>query len=354
MSTLRDKATVVYRITNGRFKLAIGGIRANRSSATYLNIIVRHRKTGPDRSFGTFHRTSYKHVYVLMNGDHPRWMNTDKTKPFLLRVRDALPELNPSEYKLGEFVLDFPGEMAGYTASEIAELANVSNATVSRFVRRIGYGSFDEARRAVRDEQRAGTALLRFSSETPTTGGAVAAHFEASQQNMDLTYGALDDTVIDSLSEAMNAAPRVWFVGFRAGQSFAQYLGWQTSQVLSNVSVLPRAGETLAESLVSLSPQDIVVLIALRRNSKLAGAVAKAAAAAKAGLAVIEDRSSPETADARWRLSCVTSANGPLMNHVGAMAVCNLVAARTIAVSGAAGRSRMASIEDGHRRFDEL
>ena len=295
-----------------------------------------------------------KRIYVFKCGDHLDCMTTDATKPFLLRVRDALPDLHPSEHKLAELVLDFPGEMAGYTASEIAELANVSNATVSRFVRRIGYASFDEARRAVRDEQRAGTALLRFSSETPTSGGAVAAHFETSQQNLELTYGALNDTLIDSLAKALITAPRVWFVGFRAGQSFAQYLGWQTSQVLSNVTVLPRAGETLAESITSLSSKDIIVLVALRRNSKLANAVAGAAAAAKADLAVVEDRASPETAHARWHLPCVTSANGPLMNHVGAMAVCNLIAARTIALSGAAGRSRMAAIEDGHRRFDEL
>lgn len=297
---------------------------------------------------------SHKPVYLRINSDHFEPMSSDVTKPFLLRVRDALPELHPSEHKLAELVLDFPGEMAGYTASEIAELANVSNATVSRFVRRIGYSSFDEARRAVRDEQRAGTALLRFSSATPPRGRAVASHFEISQQNLELTYGALDDAVIDDLAEALIAAPRVWFIGFRAGQSFAQYLGWQTSQVLANVTVLPRAGETLAESLASLSRKDIVVLVALRRKPKLVTAVVEAARLAGADLAVIEDRPSAETADARWQLSCVTSANGPLMNHVSSMAVCNLIAARTIALSGAAGRSRMAAIEDGHRRFDEL
>lgn len=281
-------------------------------------------------------------------------MTKDVTKPFLLRVRDALPDLNPSEHKLAELVLDFPGEMAGYTATEIAELANVSNATVSRFVRRIGYGSFDEARRAVRGEQRAGTALLRFSSETPQRGGAVAAHFETTQQNLELTYGALDDALIDNLAEALIAAPRVWFIGFRAGQPFAQYLGWQTLQVLGNVSVLPRAGETLAESLASLSSKDVVVLVALRRRPQILTAVVEAADHVGAALAVIEDRPTAETADARWQLTCVTSANGPLMNHVGTMAICNLVAARTIALSGASGRSRMAAIEDGHRRFDEL
>lgn len=281
-------------------------------------------------------------------------MKEDPTRPFLARVTDALPDLNPSERKLAELVLDFPGEIAGYTATEIAELANVSNATVSRFVRRIGYGSFDEARRAVRDEQRAGTALLRFSNVMPTGNGAAARHFETCQQNLEVTYRGLEDDVIDGLAQAMLKAPRVWFVGFRAGQSFAQYLGWQTSQVLSNVTVLPRAGETLAESLTSLSAQDVVMLIALRRKPKLATAVAEAARTASASLAILEDRPSAELSDAQWHFTCATSTTGPLMNHTASMAICNLIATRVIELSGASGRSRMAAIEEGHRRFGEL
>lgn len=297
---------------------------------------------------------AYKSVYETLEGTHFASMTPELIKPFLARVTDALPDLHPSERKLADLVLDFPGEIAGYTAGEIAELANVSNATVSRFVRRIGYASFDEARRAVRDEQRAGTALLRFSSEIPTGNGAIARHFEVSQKNLELTYGALDEAVIDGLAHAMIAASRVWFIGFRAGQSFAQYLGWQTSQVLPNVTVLPRAGETLAESMVSLTDQDVVVLIALRRKPKVVNAVAAAVRAANASLAVLEDRPAPELAEADWHLRCATSTSGPLMNHVGCMAVCNLVGARTIELSGTAGRSRMAAIEEGHRRFDEM
>ena len=47
--------------------------------------------------------------------------------------------------------LDRPGELAAWNASELAEHAEVSNATVSRLVRRLGYGSYDEARRAAEE-----------------------------------------------------------------------------------------------------------------------------------------------------------------------------------------------------------
>lgn len=281
-------------------------------------------------------------------------MTVTPSKPFLARVADELSELNPSERKLADLVLDFPGEMAGYNATEIAELAGVSNATVSRFVRRLGYASFEEARRAVRDEQRAGTALLRFSNKLPSGTGAVAQHYETSRQNLELTYGGIDGDAIDGLARAMLSAPRVWFVGFRAGQSFAQYLGWQTSQVLPNVTILPRAGETLAESFASLAAQDVVFLVALRRKPKLVSAVAGAVRKASASLAILQDRPSPELAEADWHIDCATSTTAPLMNHVASMAVCNLIAARVIELSGAAGRGRMAAIEEYHRRFDEL
>ncbi|NNE87514.1 MAG: MurR/RpiR family transcriptional regulator [Silicimonas sp.] len=277
---------------------------------------------------------------------------TDNT--FFARVNTVLLELHPSERKLADLVLDFPGEMAGYTATEIAQLADVSNATVSRFVRRLGYGSFDEARRAVRDEQRAGMALFRFRSEQVATDGIVAAHHQTTLSNLERTYDFLEDAEIESLAQALLGAPRVWFVGFRAGQPFALYLGWQISQVLPNVTVLPRAGETLAESMASVTAQDVVVLIALRRKPSVVSAVAKVALDRNAGLAVLEDRPSEDLAQAQWRLTCATSANGPLTNHVSTMAVCNLIAARTIELSGTKGRRRMAEIEKCHRGFNEL
>jgi len=77
---------------------------------------------------------------------------------FIGRVRDSLPALHPTERRLAEFVLDFPGEIASYSASELAQLANVSNATVSRFIRRLGYSGYDDARRSVRTEKGTGSA----------------------------------------------------------------------------------------------------------------------------------------------------------------------------------------------------
>ena len=63
----------------------------------------------------------------------------DTPTTFLARIRAVLPELHRAEHKLGSFLLDFPGDLAAYDAQELARLSGVSKATVSRFVRRIGF-----------------------------------------------------------------------------------------------------------------------------------------------------------------------------------------------------------------------
>ena len=95
---------------------------------------------------------------------------------FVSRVREALGALPPTERRLGEFVLDFPGNLSSYSASELARLTGVSNASVTRFVRRLGYESYDEARRHAREAGSSGAPLYLAKG--------VAVHLSARDRRM--------------------------------------------------------------------------------------------------------------------------------------------------------------------------
>lgn len=275
-------------------------------------------------------------------------------KSFMARVRASLRDLHPSERRLAEAVLDFPGDMAGYSASEIAELAGVSNATVSRFVRKIGYGSYDEARKAVRDESRTGAALLRLGATDSVKTNAVASHLEQSRFNLEQTFAGLDVDTVDDLVTALQAAPRIWVAGFRAGYPLANYLAWQIGQVLPQVSLIPKPGETLAETAATFEAKDILILLALRRAPKLVTIVADASIESGMRAAIIGDMPALAASPFTWRFACATTSSGPLLNHTGVLAVCNLIAARALELSGTRGRARLGRIEDVHERFGEL
>jgi DNA-binding MurR/RpiR family transcriptional regulator len=272
-------------------------------------------------------------------------------RSFLSRVRLALPSLHPAEARLGEFVADFPGEIASYSASELARLAGVSKATVSRFVRRLGYDSYEDARRDARNERETGSRLYLADAGG---GGAPAALADSGAGNVQATLGAIAPETVDAIADAILAARRVWTVGFRASHPFAAYLQWQLLQAVEDAAAIPGPGQTLGEQLASMTADDVVVFFGLRRRVAQNDAALGAIAARGARLVYVTDEGAAENGAAAWHLRCVTAAPGPLFNHVSVMAVCHLIASRAIARSGRDGRRRLREIESLNESLGEL
>ena len=272
-------------------------------------------------------------------------------RSFLSRVRLALPTLHPAEARLGEFVADFPGEIASYSASEVARLAGVSKATVSRFVRRLGYESFEDARRDARRESETGSRLY--------LGGAVgdgvpAALADSGAANVRETLTAIAAEAADAIADAILGARRVWTVGFRASHPFAAYLQWQLLQAAPQTVAIPGPGQTLGEQIASMTAEDVAVFFALRRRVAHNDAALEAMAARGVRLVYVTDESAPDHPAATWRLRCATAAPGPLFSHVSVMAVCHLIASRVIERAASDARRRLREIESLNEALGEL
>lgn len=277
---------------------------------------------------------------------------------FVRRVRALLDELSSTERRLADFLLEFPGELASYAASELASLAGVSNATVSRFIRRLGYASYDEARRHVREEKESGSPLFQAASSSRHGKGSgksvVALHLEVSQANLVQTFGSLSDRQLDEIVKALIAAPQVLVFGSRSSHGFATYLRWQLMRVLSRVVAVPGPGETLAEHAADLSRQDCVIVFGMRRQTRQMDAMLQAASRARSQILFISDRTSADFAGATWSVQCQCTGAGALDNHVAVMALCDLIATMVIEAAGPAARKRLAAIELAHEELDEL
>lgn len=277
-----------------------------------------------------------------------------KEQSFLGRVQQILPELHPAERRLGDFVCDFPGELASYSAQELAALAHVSKATVSRFVQRLGYGSYEEARRHARAEKQTGS--RRFLSTAVDAGGeqSIAAHVAQSIQNLEETFLSVGETQINSAADAILGARKVWVVGFRASAPFAAYLQWQLTQVVEDVVAIPGGGQTLGEHLVSMTGDDVVILFGLRRRVALMEALLTQIGKTGARLLYVTDEGVPFQTGAVWHFQCRTLAPGPLFSHVSVMALCHLLITRCIEHAGSSGRTRLRGIEALNDALGEL
>ncbi len=187
-----------------------------------------------------------------------------KDRSFLYRVRQALPDLTPpksaSENSSATFLAN-----ASYSAQELAALAHVSKATVTRFIQRLGYENYEEARRHARAEAD-GSRLFhdddRRCINRPIGQGACRAGHCQSRSNVS------DDLRQSDRSRRSGHDAGTQSVGtrFRSSQPFASYLQWQLTQVIEDIIAIPGPGQTLGEHLVSLREDDVVVFFAMRRR----------------------------------------------------------------------------------------
>jgi DNA-binding MurR/RpiR family transcriptional regulator len=73
-------------------------------------------------------------------------------KGCLLEIHARLPALSGKERKIAEFILANPRDSVNPTMEELADKVGVSEATLFRFVRKLGYGGYQQFRIALATE----------------------------------------------------------------------------------------------------------------------------------------------------------------------------------------------------------
>ena len=274
-----------------------------------------------------------------------------------IRIRQHLGQMPPAEKKLAELILEYPGHLASHSASELSKMAGVSNAAVTRFVKRIGYDNYDHMRRLARDGINWGSPL--FLLDAPELGqhralDPLAEHSSVCISNIEQTFGAIDNDDIRKIVRAIARAPKVGVFGQRNNYFFAGYLRWQLIQFRPNVHLLPMAGETLAEHLAGLNEKDVVILFGLRRRIALTAQLIDTIHLQGAKTLLITDASHQQDFGASWVLRCATGSMMALDNHVAVMALCHILCARLIEEAGSKGRKHLARIEELHENLGEM
>ncbi len=137
---------------------------------------------------------------------------------------------------------------------------------MTRFVQRLGYDTYEESRRHAREEKQTGSRLFLSSATDAESGQSLSSHVGQGIANLEKTFLSIRETQIDAVVEAMLGARKTWVFGFRSSQPFAAYLQWQMIQVVDNIVAVPGPGQTLGEYIASISPDDMVIVFALRRR----------------------------------------------------------------------------------------
>ncbi|MGV0819395.1 MurR/RpiR family transcriptional regulator [Martelella sp. AMO21009] len=275
--------------------------------------------------------------------------------PLTERLHMLYADLPARERQIADFILESPGELALINANEMAERTGVSNATVTRLFQRLGYQSFDEARRAVRELRAQGSPFYLAEKEAGPRGQGISQTLAGEIQRLEASLAMQSPLTVSAVCEAIAKARTVRVTGFRNSYFPAAYFCTTLSSMRPDASMLNSAGQTLAETAAGLGKDDVVVLVALRRRPAGFLNLMKTLAASGCRIVLIADRSIREApAHATWTLYCAVETPQLLDSYAGAMAVLRLLALETMRKLGPDARRRLADIEQLHDTLNDL
>lgn len=281
----------------------------------------------------------------------------DRPRSIEDRIERHYQRLPASERRLADVILDFPGDIASYSATELAGLAGVSKAAATRFFRRLGFANYGEARSQARAAQEWGSPLylLAKGAASGDVGRRLEAHLQDNLRLLSRTFENLDSSELEVIVEAIASARRVWLLGFRNGHVLASYARSQLVLVRDNVHLLPMGSEALAEDLASVSEGDLLIVVGVRRRLRHLQQAMRHARAAGAAILYIADPTVGETARlADWTIRCEVRSISLFDSYVAVFGIVHLLCTAVAEKTGERGRARLKRVERLHEKLVEF
>ena len=274
--------------------------------------------------------------------------------PLVHRIRETYDALPLGERKLAELILEMRGDLAAYSATELAARSGVSKATAARLVRRLGYADFHEMRQQARNHYHNGSPLAELSN-TLGLEATLAQHLAHDVAGLTRTIETIPAGDVQAAVGILAGAQRVIVVGFRNSYAPAFYARELLVQVRPHVILLPVSGQTVSEELSDLGRSDAILAFGFRRRPPVLGRILRIAAAAKARTVLLGDSSIGKFGkSAQIVFRCFSRGARLFDSYVAAMSLVNYLGSGVALALGASAQERLRRIESLHNEFSDL
>ena len=188
---------------------------------------------------------------------------TSGNRPLEARLREGWLDFARGEQAIANFLLANMHDAAFETGAVIAAGAGVSEASVARFARKLGYNDLKDMKRGLRQKANAGgldNAASRFrigGDEHHRLSRSLEMEIQALTAAYDLAHGKAWDRIIDVLC----ATPHINCVGFQAVKGLALDFSTRLKWVRGGVRFAEGLSGTYSEILLDDSGRSCVVLV---------------------------------------------------------------------------------------------
>lgn len=161
----------------------------------------------------------------------------------LLEIVDGV-RLTPTQRRIAQCMLEHSGRIAYLSAAEVAELAAVSQPSVTRFAIALGFDGYPALRRVLRAPG------VRVEASENDLQHALRTEVDNLQRLAgQLGDASADRANLDQAAKLLAATTPLPVVGLRSAAPLASYFGYFAAKVLADVRVLDHGGSLLTDRL---------------------------------------------------------------------------------------------------------
>lgn len=247
----------------------------------------------------------------------------------ILRIHEKQARLTSGEKKIAQTILENQDIIETHTATEIANLSDVSKATAARFFRSLGYADFEEVRLQAREErnQKQPYRQTVVSDSAVSLGRSIGDHLELELQNLTRSFEELSSYKLMETIDIITSAPSVWFLGFGAEDGVARTGRAMFSRLRHGVQYISGIGQDWSSDLAMVGPRDALILMTIDTRPKVMRPIINYARTSRMRVVTLTDHSYEKQA-ARFSdvvLPCHVASYGLLPTHATLLSMLRLM-----------------------------
>jgi DNA-binding MurR/RpiR family transcriptional regulator len=223
----------------------------------------------------------------------------DRLHPLLARIQARHPELSPLQRRIVDFFLNHPDEAVFFTTTAFARELHVSEASVVRLCRALGFEGFRDFRVAFQDYVREPLSRVsRIRMMGARARGSLSQLIDEVMnndiRNLQATCRALDHGLVLDVADRLWRARRVYVLGMRSAHSVAVFLHFALRLLGRDSRLMTPGIGDLPEQLVEVDGRDVALGISFERYAKVSIELFEACLARGAtGIALTDKPTSP-------------------------------------------------------------
>ncbi|MFO7803218.1 MAG: MurR/RpiR family transcriptional regulator [Desulfovermiculus sp.] len=188
--------------------------------------------------------------------------------PLLKKLKEFHPQLTGKGKILNAYIQEHPKKVVFMTIKELAQATGVSEATVVRFVRTLGFEGYNNFLHELRDVVDTDSPMLERMHLVATEsdmGSRLHTVVSEGMQNLQHFYRQVDLDVMEKIVDHIEKSQDIFVIGSRLSYMPAYFLGWILTKIRRGVHILQGSDSTSLDWLANAQDNSLVIIFSTTR-----------------------------------------------------------------------------------------